>query len=270
MFCSNCGKQIPDGSKFCPNCGAKTTAVEPQNSNFVKNESNKNNSGGIAAHQEFINHEGTTIAKLNPSQKVIKICIGILIFVIVVPFLFGGLKFTPSNIAGIGCIAFFGMGAVILATGARKTGKYGYPTKKLWLYTIGCLIFVLIGIGITGNPTNTSSSTPAAPAKQEQKQAESTKSVAGFQRNDKCIITKQTAVIKNMEDIQTVIDMVKDKDEDGLQALKQQGKLYIVNDNTRVTMIDPGLIKGFGYVYIEGGSSVGKDGYVMLDLVKKQ
>ena len=22
MFCSNCGKQIPDGSAFCPECGA--------------------------------------------------------------------------------------------------------------------------------------------------------------------------------------------------------------------------------------------------------
>lgn len=24
MFCSNCGNQIPDGTKFCPNCGAAT------------------------------------------------------------------------------------------------------------------------------------------------------------------------------------------------------------------------------------------------------
>lgn len=23
MFCINCGKQINDGSKFCPECGAK-------------------------------------------------------------------------------------------------------------------------------------------------------------------------------------------------------------------------------------------------------
>ncbi len=26
MFCSNCGTQIPDDSKFCPNCGAKSAA----------------------------------------------------------------------------------------------------------------------------------------------------------------------------------------------------------------------------------------------------
>ena len=28
MFCPNCGKQIPDGSKFCPYCGAKMETVE--------------------------------------------------------------------------------------------------------------------------------------------------------------------------------------------------------------------------------------------------
>ena len=26
MFCTNCGSQIPDGSAFCPECGAKLTA----------------------------------------------------------------------------------------------------------------------------------------------------------------------------------------------------------------------------------------------------
>ena len=30
MFCSNCGKQIPDGSAFCPECGTKLTAPVTQ------------------------------------------------------------------------------------------------------------------------------------------------------------------------------------------------------------------------------------------------
>jgi hypothetical protein len=34
MYCKNCGKQIPDGSQFCPFCGAKasepTTTVVPR------------------------------------------------------------------------------------------------------------------------------------------------------------------------------------------------------------------------------------------------
>jgi uncharacterized membrane protein YvbJ len=29
MFCPNCGKEIPDGSKFCPYCGIKI-AVSPE------------------------------------------------------------------------------------------------------------------------------------------------------------------------------------------------------------------------------------------------
>ena len=29
MFCSNCSKEIPDGSQVCPECGAVQTASEP-------------------------------------------------------------------------------------------------------------------------------------------------------------------------------------------------------------------------------------------------
>ena len=29
MFCHNCGKQVPDGSSFCPMCG-RTLAAAPQ------------------------------------------------------------------------------------------------------------------------------------------------------------------------------------------------------------------------------------------------
>src|SRR5699024_951261 len=32
MYCSNCGKEIPSGAAFCPNCGAKAlSAREPSN-----------------------------------------------------------------------------------------------------------------------------------------------------------------------------------------------------------------------------------------------
>ena len=29
MFCSNCGTQLPDGTKFCNNCGAQQTVANP-------------------------------------------------------------------------------------------------------------------------------------------------------------------------------------------------------------------------------------------------
>ncbi|NLF36093.1 MAG: zinc ribbon domain-containing protein [Clostridiaceae bacterium] len=28
MYCTNCGKQIPDDSKFCTNCGANVSKPE--------------------------------------------------------------------------------------------------------------------------------------------------------------------------------------------------------------------------------------------------
>ncbi len=30
MFCPNCGREIPDGSNFCPYCGAKIITIEEQ------------------------------------------------------------------------------------------------------------------------------------------------------------------------------------------------------------------------------------------------
>lgn len=31
MFCKNCGQQLPEESKFCPNCGAENTAPAAEN-----------------------------------------------------------------------------------------------------------------------------------------------------------------------------------------------------------------------------------------------
>ena len=30
MFCSNCGAKVPDGTKFCPNCGTQLSAARAQ------------------------------------------------------------------------------------------------------------------------------------------------------------------------------------------------------------------------------------------------
>ena len=39
MNCKNCYQEIPDGSKFCPHCGAKQNEVQPnaEQENAVKN-----------------------------------------------------------------------------------------------------------------------------------------------------------------------------------------------------------------------------------------
>ena len=40
MNCKNCYQEIPDGSKFCPHCGAKQNEVQPnaEQENAVKND----------------------------------------------------------------------------------------------------------------------------------------------------------------------------------------------------------------------------------------
>lgn len=46
MYCRKCGKEIPDGAKFCPNCGEKTddtTVEEKVNSVDLNTSSNTYN-----------------------------------------------------------------------------------------------------------------------------------------------------------------------------------------------------------------------------------
>lgn len=44
MYCSNCGKQIADGTKFCPECGTSQNGAAPQQPviNVVNNNTNTN------------------------------------------------------------------------------------------------------------------------------------------------------------------------------------------------------------------------------------
>lgn len=41
MFCPNCGTQLPDGAKFCTNCGSAISSTDTQTSNSTTNESPK-------------------------------------------------------------------------------------------------------------------------------------------------------------------------------------------------------------------------------------
>lgn len=53
MFCSNCGTQIPDGSKFCPECGAKLN-VSSQAPSFQTPKVNE-------AYQRPVGTSGTSV-----------------------------------------------------------------------------------------------------------------------------------------------------------------------------------------------------------------
>ena len=69
MFCPNCGRQIPDGSKFCPYCGAS------------------------------LEGSGVTVPKSKSSRSIAKIIIPIvLVIVILAGGLFAFVKFIKPNI----------------------------------------------------------------------------------------------------------------------------------------------------------------------------
>ena len=46
MFCRKCGQMLPDGAKFCTNCGADTGADGTQNAADNQNQNAQNSSGG--------------------------------------------------------------------------------------------------------------------------------------------------------------------------------------------------------------------------------
>ena len=68
MFCTNCGKSIPDDSVFCPECGAKLEIIEEQKENTVypdegvkevQQETPIGETKGYHSEKESIEDEGT-------------------------------------------------------------------------------------------------------------------------------------------------------------------------------------------------------------------
>ncbi len=73
MFCKNCGKEIKNGSAFCPECGAKAET------NAVAQEK-KIDAG---AFQSAMTNSGETVAVKKKSKKKLFIIVGVIIAVII-------------------------------------------------------------------------------------------------------------------------------------------------------------------------------------------
>ena len=54
MFCKNCGTQVPDGTKFCPECGAELTSPADndagQISGTIQTETIQKTPGSLTLH----------------------------------------------------------------------------------------------------------------------------------------------------------------------------------------------------------------------------
>lgn len=64
MFCTNCGKELPDGSKICSNCGFKLDI--PDSTEFNSDSNNKKN------HFKLCNTKACNTNKSSYSDKYIK------------------------------------------------------------------------------------------------------------------------------------------------------------------------------------------------------
>ena len=73
MFCPKCGKELPDGSKFCPECGASTTGAETVKTEVVTDSNQRSAiAGGLlgiflgvyGVHNFYLHYTGKAVVQL--------------------------------------------------------------------------------------------------------------------------------------------------------------------------------------------------------------
>lgn len=135
MYCKNCGKEIPDGSKFCPECGTDQTVSEPK-----QEESSKVVMKPIISDTK----ENTSENKeKNPKKKASAVGIVALIF-----SLFGGIGFIGSII-----------GFIEIIVNRKKTNRHGLSFAAI---IIGILMTIVFNSPSTGSNKTTAAKTSAS------------------------------------------------------------------------------------------------------------
>ena len=92
MFCANCGKQIPDGSRFCPNCGAQAGPLPEEQQAMQRQQ--YNNQQQFNQQAQWTAQTTTAAAKAGKGGFLVRLGLGIaaalVIFIGVSLFLGGG------------------------------------------------------------------------------------------------------------------------------------------------------------------------------------
>ena len=61
MFCTNCGKQVPNGAQFCPHCGAAMNSNGANSQPYAQSQPNQNfnnfDNGANSFNNQFYNFE---------------------------------------------------------------------------------------------------------------------------------------------------------------------------------------------------------------------
>lgn len=90
-------------------------------------------------------------------------------------------------------------------------------------------------------------------------------------KRDDIVYNKVTAtVVKKPEDISVVRDALRNKDEAALQAMLIQGKFYLIDQGTKMQIMeDYPYIKGYAMVMVDSGANIQKTGYVLIAALTK-
>lgn len=124
MFCNNCGKEIPDGSAKCPDCGAEIKKEQQP----IKKETAM---GFLEKHHPF------TLTALVLST------LSVLLFIFEIVFMAKNPLFASARTL----LLYFGIGGMLLSLlGYRKSEKKALD-KLFNLINLGCaLLAILIAI----------------------------------------------------------------------------------------------------------------------------
>lgn len=147
-----------------------------------------------------------------------------------------------------------------------------YKWERRCIYAVACIVGIFLVAALAANifapaPAHTmaasSSAVKTIPAAQK-------KSDYPYHTND-MVYNKITAiVIKKPGDIATIRDAGNRKDEAELQSLMMQGRLYLIDQGTRMIVAeDQPYITGYVAVIIDSGANIDKTGYVPYAVLTK-
>jgi uncharacterized membrane protein HdeD (DUF308 family) len=124
MFCKNCGKEVPENSKFCPSCG--------QSQEVIENEKPKEDTQGQP-----------TMSTTEPAKKIILAHRGTMILV------FGILGIVLNFICCVGVAQVFSILALVMGVGDLKKMKFGMMESEGKGITTAGMIMGIIGLALT-------------------------------------------------------------------------------------------------------------------------
>jgi TM2 domain-containing membrane protein YozV len=120
MFCPKCGKEVPEGSAYCPSCGAAMNTSESATNDFAANDTYSQSSGTVQKSALaagllgiFLGVYGVHNFYLGYTSK----AVGQLIL---------GLTIIGSPVSAIWGL----VEGIMLLTGEIRTDGYGHPIKK--------------------------------------------------------------------------------------------------------------------------------------------